>query len=73
MEQRGKYLMFWLSLAGGVYLIITGIIGKGRSFRSKMGTPLSEREVKVVRFTYISVGAILLVIAAISGIELLSI
>ncbi len=64
--------MFWLSLAGGIYFIIAGIIGKGRAFHSKMGTPLSEKEVKRVRFTYISVGAVLLIIAVFSGIELFS-
>ena len=62
--------MPFLALFGGVYFIIIGIIGKGRAFRSKMGTPLSEREVKAVKFTYIIVGAVLLLVALVSGIEL---
>lgn len=62
--------MPFLALAAGIYFIVTGIIGKGRAFRSKMGTPLSEREVKAVKITYIIVGVILLFVALISGIEL---
>lgn len=62
--------MPYLALAGGVYLIFVGIIGKGKAFRSKMGTPLSAKEVKAVKFTYIIVGAILLLVALVSGIEL---
>ena len=62
--------MPYLALLGGLYLIITGIIGKGKAFRSKMGTPLSEKEVKTVKMTYIIVGVALLVVAVISGIEL---
>lgn len=63
--------MPYLALIGGIYLIAVGIIGKGRAFKSKMGTPLSEREVKTVRYTYITVGVVLLVIAVISGIDML--
>lgn len=62
--------MPYLALAAGIYFIVTGIIQKGRAFRSKMGTPLSEKEVKTVKLTYIIVGAILLLVALISGIEL---
>ncbi len=62
--------MPYLALAAGIYLIATGIIGKGRAFRSKMGTPLSAKEVKAVKFTYIIVGVILLFVALISGIKL---
>lgn len=62
--------MPYLALAAGIYFIVTGIIGKGRAFRSKMGTPLSEKEVKTVKITYIIVGVILLFVALISGIEL---
>lgn len=62
--------MPYLALLGGIYLISVGIIGKGKAFRSKIGTPLSEKEVKTVKLTYIIVGAILLVVAVISGIEL---
>ncbi|MBD5140224.1 MAG: hypothetical protein HDT25_02235 [Ruminococcus sp.] len=64
--------MPFFALAAGIYFIVTGIIQKGRAFRSKMGTPLSEKEVKTVKLTYIIVGAILLLIALISGIELFS-
>ncbi|MCH5348376.1 MAG: hypothetical protein J1E40_03565 [Oscillospiraceae bacterium] len=62
--------MPYLALLGGLYLIVTGIIGKGKAFRSKIGTPLSEKEVKTVKLTYIIVGVILLVVAVISGMEL---
>ena len=62
--------MPYLALLGGIYLIVTGIIGKGKAFRSKIGTPLSEKEVKTVKLTYIIVGAVLLAVAVISGIEL---
>ena len=62
--------MPYLALLGGLYLIITGIIGKGKAFRSKIGTPLSEKEVKTVKLTYIIVGVILLLVAFISGMEL---
>ncbi len=64
--------MFWLSLLGGIYLIISGLSGKGRAYRSKMGTPLSGKEAKTVKIIYISVGIILLIIAVFSGIELFS-
>ena len=64
--------MFWLSLLGGIYLIIVGITGKGRAYRSKMGTPLSGKEAKTVKVIYLSVGAVLLIIAVFSGIELFS-
>ena len=62
--------MPYLALLGGLYLIFTGIRGKGKAFRSKIGTPLSEKEVKTVKLTYIIVGAVLLVVAVISGMEL---
>lgn len=62
--------MPYFAFAAGIYFIITGIIGKGRAFRSKMGTPLSAREVKTVRVTYIITGALLLIVAVISGIKL---
>lgn len=63
--------MPYLALLGGIYFIVTGIIGKGRAFKSKMGAPLSEKEVKTVKYTYIIVGAVLLVIGAVSGADLL--
>lgn len=62
--------MPFFALAASIYFIATGIIGKGRAYRSKMGTPLSAKEVKAVKFTYIIVGVILLFVALISGIEL---
>ncbi|MBP1560329.1 MAG: hypothetical protein J6C96_03685 [Oscillospiraceae bacterium] len=62
-----------LALIGGIFFIFVGITGKGRAFKSKMGTPLSAKEVKTVKFTYIIVGALLLLVALINGIELLSI
>ena len=63
--------MPYLALVGGIYFILTGSIGKGRAFRSKMGTPLSEKEARAVRFTYIIVGGILLIVAVISGIDMI--
>lgn len=64
--------MPFFALAAGIYFIATGIIGKGKPFRSKMGTPLTGKEAKAVKITYIIVGAILLSVALISGIELFS-
>lgn len=64
--------MPFFALGAGIYFIATGITKKGRAYRSKMGTPLSEKEVKTVRVTYIIVGAVLLIVALISGIELFS-
>lgn len=62
--------MFWLALAGGIYLIAVGAAGKGRSFRTKIGTPLSPGDVKKVRFTYIAVGTVLLIVALICGADM---
>ena len=63
--------MPYLALAGGIYFVLTGLIGKGRAFRSKMGTPLSAKEAKTVKFTYLIVGVILLIVAVISGIDMI--
>lgn len=60
-----------LALLGGLYCLAVGIIKKGKAYKSKMGTPLSDKEVKTVQITYISVGALLLVVALVSGIQLL--
>lgn len=61
-----------LALVAAIYFIVTGLRGKGKAFTSKMGTPLSEKEAKAVKFTYLIVGALLLVVAAVSGIQLLT-
>lgn len=63
--------MPFLALLGGIYFLFVGITQKGSAYKSKMGTPLSYKEIKTVRTTYIIVGAILLVIAVISGIDLI--
>lgn len=55
-----------LSLFGGIYFIIAGIIGKGKAFTSKIGTPLTGKEFKTVKITYIVVGVLLLIISAYS-------
>lgn len=60
-----------LALLGGIYFIIAGIIGKGKAFTSKMGTPLTGKEFKAVKYTYIAVGALLLIVAAVSAVQLL--
>ena len=60
-----------LALLGGIYFIIAGIIGKGKAFTSKMGTPLPGKEFKAVKYTYIAVGVLLLIVAAVSAIQLL--
>lgn len=60
-----------LALLGSLYCLAVGIIKKGKAYKSKMGTPLSDREVKAVQITYITVGALLLVIALVSGLMLL--
>ncbi|MCD7731381.1 MAG: hypothetical protein LUI05_07795 [Oscillospiraceae bacterium] len=59
-----------LALLGGIYFIIAGIIGKGKAFTSKMGTPLVGKEFKAVRYTYIAVGIALLLVAAVSAVQL---
>ncbi len=61
-----------LALIAGIFFIVTGLRGKGRAFTSKMGTPLPEKEVKAVKFTYIIVGILLLIVAVVSGIQLLT-
>lgn len=55
-----------LALFVGVYFIIAGIIGKGKAFTSKMGTPLTGKEFKTVKITYLVVGVLLLIISAYS-------
>lgn len=60
-----------LALLGGIYFLIVGITKKGSAYKSKMGTPLSTKEVKTVSITYIAVGTILLVVALVSGIDLI--
>ncbi|MCI5903538.1 MAG: hypothetical protein MRZ61_00155 [Oscillospiraceae bacterium] len=60
-----------LALLGGIYFIIAGIIGKGKAFTSKMGTPLTGKEFKAVKYTYIAVGVLLLIVAAVSAVQLL--
>lgn len=64
--------MPFLALLGGIYFIFVGITKKGKAYKSKLGTPLSPKEVKTVSITYIAVGAILLVVAIISGIDLIA-
>ena len=61
-----------LALLGGIYFLFVGITKKGSAYKSKMGTPLSPKETKTVSMTYIVVGAILLVVALISGIDLIN-
>ena len=60
-----------LALLGGIYFLAVGFTGKGRAYKSKIGTPLSAKEVKAVKVTYISVGVLLLIVAAVRGIDLL--
>ena len=64
--------MPFLALLGGIYFIFVGITKKGKAYKSKLGTPLSPKEVKTVSITYIAVGAILIVVAIISGIDLIA-
>ena len=60
-----------LALLGGIYFIIAGIIGKGKAFTSKIGTPLTGKEFKTVKYTYIAIGVLLLIVAAVSAVQLL--
>ncbi len=64
--------MPFLALLGGIYFLFAGITGKGKAYTSKIGTPLSPKEVKTVRITYIVVGAVILIIAVVSGIEMIT-
>lgn len=59
-----------LALLGGIWCIFTALRGQGKMFRTKLGTPLSEKEAKAVRYTYLAVGILLLIVAAVSGIQL---
>lgn len=61
--------MFILAFLAGAYCIITAIIGKGKAFRTKMGTPLPEREAKAVRNTYLIVGVLLILVGIYSTIQ----
>lgn len=60
-----------LALLGGIWFIIAGLRGKGKAFTSKMGTPLTGKEFKTVKYTYLIVGVLLLIVAAVSGAQLL--
>lgn len=64
--------MSLLALLGGIYFIITGLCGKGRAFKSKIGTPLSGKEARAVKLTYLSVGVLLLIVAAVSAFQLIT-
>lgn len=61
-----------LALLGSIWCIFTALIGKGKMFKTKLGTPLSEREAQAVKKTYLIVGILLLIVAVISGIQLIT-
>ncbi len=61
-----------LAFIGGVWCIIVAVRGKGRAFTSKMGTPLTGKEAKAVKYTYIAVGILLLIVAVVSAVQLLT-
>lgn len=60
-----------LALLGGIWCIFVALRGKGKAFTSKMGTPLTGKEAKAVKYTYLIVGILLLIVAAVSGVQLL--
>lgn len=41
-------------------------------FKTKLGTPLSEKEAQAVKKTYLVVGILLLIVAVVSGIQLIN-
>lgn len=61
-----------LALLGSIWCIFTALRGKGKMFMTKLGTPLSDREAQAVRKTYLAVGILLLIVAIISGIQLIT-
>lgn len=61
-----------LALLGGLWCILTALRGQGKMFKTKLGTPLSEKEAKAVKYTYLAVGILLLIVAAVSGIQLIT-
>ena len=61
-----------LALLGGIWCIFTALRGHGKMYKTKLGTPLSEKETKTVKYTYLAVGVLLLIVAALSGIQLIS-
>lgn len=61
-----------LALLGGIWCLFTALRGQGKMFRTKLGTPLSEKEARTVRYTYLAVGILLLIVAVVSGIQLVT-
>ncbi len=59
-----------LAFLAGIYFIFNGLRGKGRAFTSKMGTPLSGREAKAVKYIYLTAGALLIIAGIVSTIQL---
>ncbi|MGN0586245.1 MAG: hypothetical protein ACI4JF_03080 [Oscillospiraceae bacterium] len=60
-----------LALLGGIWCIFVALRGKGKAFTSKMGTPLTGKEAKPVKYTNLIVGILLIIVAAVSGVRLL--
>lgn len=58
--------MWVLAFIGCIWFFFTAVTGKGKAFKSKMGTPLPEREAKVVRIMYLFTACLLLVVGIIS-------
>ena len=58
-----------LAFLGGIWFIFTSFRGKGKAFTSKIGTPLSAKEAKAVKMTYLIIGILLLFVAVVSGIQ----
>lgn len=64
--------MWILCFIGFVYFLFCGITQKGKGYKSKMGTPLSEREAKVARIFYFITAGLLLIVGIVSLIQYLS-
>lgn len=54
--------MWALAFIGCVWFLFSAVTGKGKAFKSKMGTPLPEREAKVVRIMYFITAGLLLIV-----------
>ncbi len=64
--------MWIFCFLGFAYFLFCAITKKGKGYKSKMGTPLPEREAKVARIFYFITSGLLLVVGVIALIQYLS-
>lgn len=61
-----------LALLGSIWCFFVALRGKGKMYKTKLGTPLSAKEAAAVRNTYFFAAVLLLIVAVVSGIQLLT-